>query len=68
MDNQSLAFHESIDTHEILNFKTVCLLKTKLMQGLVFDEDLRAMMEKDVQLGTEHIKQLQDLYIKARLQ
>lgn len=39
MTEQQLAFHETMDTHEILNFKTVCLLKSKLMQGVVFDQD-----------------------------
>jgi similar to spore coat protein len=65
---QQLAFHETMDTHEILNFKTVCLLKSKLMQGVVFDQDLRALMEKDVQMTMKHIKELQDFYLNAKLQ
>lgn len=68
MEEQSLAFHESLDTHELLNFKTVCLLKSKLIQGIVFDQDLRTLMEKDVQQNIKDIKELQDLYIKAKLQ
>lgn len=63
MTEQQLAFHETMDTHEILNFKTVCLLKSKLMQGVVFDQDLRALMEKDVQMTMKHIKELQDSYL-----
>jgi similar to spore coat protein len=68
MTEQQLAFYETMDTHEILNFKTVCLLKSKLMQGVVFDQDLRALMEKDVQMTMKHIKELQDSYLHAKLQ
>ncbi|BAC12436.1 spore coat protein (partial) [Oceanobacillus iheyensis HTE831] len=45
MDKQKLADHESMDLHEVINFKTLCLAKSKLMQGLVFDQDLRALMQ-----------------------
>lgn len=68
MEVQDLAFHETMDTHEILNFKTVCLLKSKLMQGVVFDQDLRALMEKDVKQCIQDIKEIQDFYIHAKLQ
>ncbi|WP_102349095.1 spore coat protein [Bacillus sp. Marseille-P3661] len=64
MEQQGLAFHESMDTHEIMNFKTVCLLQSKMMQGIVFDQDLRALMEKDVQQSIIDIKELQTLYQK----
>lgn len=46
MDHQQLANHESLDLHEVINFKTLCIAKSKLMQGLVFDDDLRALMKK----------------------
>lgn len=42
MGNEKLAFHETLETHEILNFKTICLMKSKLMQGICFDNDLKA--------------------------
>jgi len=41
---QSLALHESMELHEIINFKTICLAKSKMMHGLVFDQDLKALM------------------------
>ena len=28
MDTQKLADHESLDLHEVINFKTLCLAKT----------------------------------------
>ncbi|KIL50621.1 hypothetical protein [Jeotgalibacillus soli] len=66
MDQEKLTFHETMETHEILNFKTVCLLKSKMMQGVVFDQDLKALMEKDVKQSIRDIKELQNLYSKAR--
>lgn len=64
----TLAFHETMDTHEILNFKTVCLMKSKMMQGVCFDNDLKALMEKDVQQSIKAIKELKVLYAGARTQ
>ncbi|MFD2973882.1 spore coat protein [Peribacillus deserti] len=57
-----MGMHETMDVHEILNFKTVCLLKSKLMQGVVFDQDLRALMQKDVEQSIRAIKELKDIY------
>lgn len=61
-----LAFHETMDTHEILNFKTICLVKSKLMQGLCFDNDLKALMEKDVQQSMKAIREIKEHYKGAR--
>ncbi|MEC0250591.1 spore coat protein [Bacillus halotolerans] len=65
MEQDRLANHETVDLHEILNFKTVCLLKSKMMQGLVFDQELRTLMEKDVQQSVRDVTELQSLYQKA---
>ncbi len=48
MSEQSLPFHEAFELHEVLNFKTLCMVKSKLMEGLVFNQDLKALLEKDV--------------------
>lgn len=66
MEKESLAFHETMETHEILNLKTVCLLKSKLMQGVCFDNDLKALMEKDVQQSISAINELKEFYKGAR--
>ncbi|MDQ0246292.1 hypothetical protein J2S09_003896 [Bacillus fengqiuensis] len=66
MEQNELAFHESMETHEILNFKTICLLRSKLMQGLCFDNDLKALMEKDVQQSIKDVNELLTLYSKAK--
>lgn len=65
MNKQLLAAHESFEIHELINFKTLCLAKSKFMQGLVFDQDLRALMEKDVQQSSEAIANLQAIYAQA---
>jgi similar to spore coat protein len=35
------------------------------MQGLVFDQDLKALMQKDVEQSTKALKELQALYEKV---
>jgi similar to spore coat protein len=36
-----------------------------MMEGVVFDQDLKALLEKDAQQSIQDIKTLQDLYAKA---
>ncbi|MDF9762068.1 spore coat protein [Peribacillus simplex] len=66
MENEKLAFHETMETHEIINFKTISLMKSKLMQGICFDNDLKALMEKDVQQSIIAINELKSFYEGAR--
>ncbi|MCM3213594.1 spore gernimation protein GerQ [Niallia taxi] len=65
MDVKKLADHESLDLHEVINFKTLCLAKSKLMQGLVFNQDLRALMQKDVEQSIQALGELQKIYQRA---
>jgi similar to spore coat protein len=65
---QRLAPHETMEIHEMLNFKTLCLAQSKLMQGLVFDRDLKHLMQKDVDMTMKQVAQLQSLYQKIQLQ
>ncbi|MGJ7921126.1 spore coat protein [Neobacillus sp. LXY-4] len=67
MNKETLAFHETVDTHEILNFKTVCLLRSKLIQGLCFDNELKKLMEKDVQQSIQDIHELISLYQQSQI-
>lgn len=68
INHQTLAPHEMMDIHEIMNFKTACLAKSKMMQGLVFDQDLKDLMQKDVEQSLKAIANLQALYRKAPIQ
>jgi similar to spore coat protein len=65
LDKYQLAPHESLDLHEAINLKTLCVAKSKLMQGLVFDQDLRELMEKDVQQSMLDLAELQQIYKHA---
>ncbi|MFV2050614.1 spore gernimation protein GerQ [Metabacillus sp. YM-086] len=65
MDSQKLAPHESLDLHEVINFKTLCVAKSKLMQGLAFDQDLRNLMKKDVDQSIQALSELQAIYQRA---
>jgi similar to spore coat protein len=58
---QKLALHETMEIHELLNLKTACLMKSKMLQGLVFDQELKALMEKDVQQSITATNMLQGL-------
>ena len=65
MENQNLAPNETMQVHEMLNFKTVCMTTSKMMEGVVFDQDLKALLEKDVQQSITAISDLQNLLSKA---
>lgn len=65
MLQEKLSPNETMQVHEMLNFKTVCAATSKMMEGVVFDQDLKALLEKDVQQSLQDIKTLQNLYSKA---
>lgn len=65
MNDQLLAPHEAMEIHELLNFKTICLAQSKLMQGLVFDQELKALMQADVEQSIRAIQELSALYSHA---
>ncbi len=54
-----LALHETLDVHELLTFKSLCLTKSVTMSAFVQDEELKDILVSDVANGTEHIKRLQ---------
>lgn len=65
MSHQSYTLHETMELHELLNFKTVCVTKSKLMQGIVFDQELKSLLEKDVLQSLAAITTLQGLLTKS---
>lgn len=65
MEHQYLSPNETMQIHEMLNFKTVCMTTSKMMEGVVFDQDLKALLEKDVQQSISSIESLQKLLKKA---
>lgn len=65
MEQQTFAPAETMQLHEILNFKTICMTTSKMMEGVVFDQELKALLEKDVRLSISAINDLQVLLGKA---
>ncbi len=68
MIRDGLTFHESMEVHELLNFKTICMATSKLAQGVVFDQELKALLDKDVQQSMEDVRILESLLSKSKLQ
>lgn len=54
-----------MEIHELLNFKTICCAKSKMMQGLVIDKELKALMQKDVEQSVQALKELAAIYQSA---
>ena len=67
MEQEKLALHETLETHEIINFKTVCLLRSKLMQGICFNNELKQLMEKDVKQAIQDINELLPFYKQSQI-
>lgn len=66
-DNQQLAPHETMEVHELLNFKTTAVMKAKFLQGVVFDQKIKQLMERDVETSVRQIRELEELYSKSQL-
>lgn len=63
---KSIATHETLELLEILTFKNVCVTKSKTMQGLVSDPELKTILQNDVQTGARQITELTNLVSKAQ--
>lgn len=67
MANQ-LATYETLDLHEIMNFKTVCMTKASTMQGLISDPQLKTLLQQDVEQSKMQIQQIQGQLSNVNLQ
>jgi similar to spore coat protein len=61
-----LGLHETLDLHELLSFKNLCLTKATTMSVLAVDAELKAILSADVSTGTQHIQQLQQFLTNRR--
>jgi similar to spore coat protein len=68
MDKPNLTLHETMEIHELLNFKTICMMTSKLIQGVVFDQELKSLLEKDTRQSRQAVVVLQGLLDKTQLQ
>lgn len=55
------ALHETIELHEVSAFKAVCMTKSKTMQLLVSDPDLKDLLQADVEMSTRQLQELRGL-------
>ncbi|MCY8515801.1 hypothetical protein [Bacillus atrophaeus] len=53
--------HETLDLHELLVFKNLCLTKSSTMTGLVQDQELRDILEQDALKTRRQVERLQSL-------
>ena len=58
MNMQSMAPSETMQLHELLTFKNLCLTKSFTMSPLVSDDELKSMLQQDVSTSQQHIKEL----------
>lgn len=68
MSQLNFTLHETMEIHELLNFKTACMTKSKMLQGLVFDQELKALLDKDVHQSMSSVETLQKLLAKTQLE
>ncbi|HZG57793.1 hypothetical protein [Paenibacillus sp.] len=61
----ALAPHEMLQVLEVLTLKNVCLTKSKTMQALVQDEELKTILQTDVKNSAKDIMELRGLLQKA---
>ncbi|MBT2624114.1 hypothetical protein J7I81_01725 [Bacillus sp. ISL-32] len=54
-------FHETLDLHELLVFKNLCLTKSSTMTGLVQDQELRDILKQDALKTRRQVERLQSL-------
>jgi similar to spore coat protein len=54
-----------MELHEILNAKTVAMVKSKLLEGLVFDQSLKGLLERDVQQSIAAAQQIRGMYMNT---
>lgn len=59
--------HETLELHEIATFKSLCMTKSKTMQILVSDNDLKQILQQDVQLSTRQLQELNGLLSSVNL-
>lgn len=59
------ALHEMLEVNEIAAFKTISLTKSKTMQALISDSELKAILQQDVETSTRHLQELATILNQA---
>ena len=67
MEQQGSALNESLQLHELLTFKNLCLTKSFTMSPLVSDEELKSILKQDVTTGRQHVTDLRRLIEQSNI-
>jgi len=59
MKTITLGVHETLELHELMVFKSLCLTKSSTMSGFVQDNELMNLLTQDVSQTKNHIQTLQ---------
>ncbi len=59
MKTTTLGVHETLELHELMTFKSLCLTKSSTMSGFVQDNELINLLKQDVSQTKNHIQTLQ---------
>jgi similar to spore coat protein len=65
--NMTFGLHETLELHEIATFKSLCMTKAKTMQALVSDNNLKQILQQDIQLSTRQLQELNGLLSSVTL-
>jgi similar to spore coat protein len=65
MSEGSIPLHETLKLHELINYKTISIIKSKMTQGLVFNQDLKSLLKEDVRQSLDAVNELQTLYAQG---
>ncbi|MCM3213591.1 hypothetical protein [Niallia taxi] len=60
------ALHEVLEVHEIATFKTTCLTKSKTMRALVTDQQLKDIMQLDIEVSTRQLQEYASILSNAK--
>ncbi|WP_354498784.1 hypothetical protein [Paenibacillus favisporus] len=58
--------HELLEAHEIAAFKTVCMTKSKTMQALVTDPELKLILQQDASMSSDQLAELAAVLNKGK--
>jgi similar to spore coat protein len=67
MNEQAIAPNESMQLHEIITLKNTCLTKLITTAPLISDEELKTILQEEIQVSQRHIEELRDLMRKSNL-
>ncbi|GJM72215.1 hypothetical protein HMSSN036_44310 [Paenibacillus macerans] len=59
--------HETLEVHELAAFKTLCMTKSKTMQILVSDPELKQILQQDVLVSTQQLQELSGILTNSGL-